>query len=460
MAKIHLDNQQNQSSSYQAAILEDDQFDEDEIQQFQPNSLPMMSEGYGRSCAEKNIMIKILAMGFDKYYSEEILKSIVDEDFETLDENVILNKVITAIFIINNYQNEDQTQQIKHRQELIDMLGTMSPNLMSYLGYKSNRQSQQLITVICGICMELITDGNCPEMGCSHTFCLSCMKAYLIDRIVNGQVDQMICPQSDCNFQLSDAYISQIVDPDMMQKLRRFRKIKQLQQDPDIIWCPRVGCEETIKRNGQKKIRCKCGQQICRKCGRERHQGQTCNDQIDKDFKKTIKKLKIQKCLKCKSPIQKNDGCNHMTCKSCKYEFCWLCRSKYSYRHYSNYNIFGCPGMQFTQRDPFKYPNLYRFIAILLILILGPPLFIVALVLGFIVLVIGLPVIFYMNYVPYHQFDEYSCCKKTTIIIAFIIACPLLSPICFLLVILGIVVAIIVGIPYCIYLFIDWLRYG
>lgn len=39
-----------------------------------------------------------------------------------------------------------------------------------------------------------------------------------------------------------------------------------------------------------------------------------------------------------------------MTCKKCKYQFCWLCLSKYSRHHYKYYNCFGCPGMQFE--DP------------------------------------------------------------------------------------------------------------
>jgi hypothetical protein len=40
-------------------------------------------------------------------------------------------------------------------------------------------------------------------------------------------------------------------------------------------------------------------------------------------------------CPKCKTPIEKNGGCNHMDCKNCNYAFCWVCRGVWSGSHYN-----------------------------------------------------------------------------------------------------------------------------
>ena len=36
-------------------------------------------------------------------------------------------------------------------------------------------------------------------------------------------------------------------------------------------------------------------------------------------------KKNAKPCPGCNIPIDKRDGCNHMTCSQCSYEFCWLC---------------------------------------------------------------------------------------------------------------------------------------
>ena len=52
-----------------------------------------------------------------------------------------------------------------------------------------------------------------------------------------------------------------------------------------------------------------------------------------------------KRCPACQAPIQKNGGCNHMSCP-CGHEFCWLCMGEYRAGHYSAEGP--CSGRQFT----------------------------------------------------------------------------------------------------------------
>ena len=57
--------------------------------------------------------------------------------------------------------------------------------------------------------------------------------------------------------------------------------------------------------------------------------------------------FKVSKCPKCKAPIYKSEGCNHMTCYRCNAEWCWICHmvtEDYD-SHFSPGSIFGCSGM-------------------------------------------------------------------------------------------------------------------
>ena len=60
--------------------------------------------------------------------------------------------------------------------------------------------------------------------------------------------------------------------------------------------------------------------------------------QLIKNEEETKKWLEenTKRCPNCGANINKNGGCNHMTCKNCGYEFCWLCMEKYTPNHFSS----------------------------------------------------------------------------------------------------------------------------
>ena len=66
----------------------------------------------------------------------------------------------------------------------------------------------------------------------------------------------------------------------------------------------------------------------------------------DSDFNELAQKMWLKAntrpCPKCKAPIEKNDGCNHMVCHSCHHEFCWICRQDWKLHSTETGGFFRC----------------------------------------------------------------------------------------------------------------------
>ena len=47
-------------------------------------------------------------------------------------------------------------------------------------------------------------------------------------------------------------------------------------------------------------------------------------------------------CPRCQLPIEKDEGCNHMTCRKCRYDFCWICREPWKLHTQATGGYFQC----------------------------------------------------------------------------------------------------------------------
>ncbi|XP_075438854.1 cullin-9-like, partial [Ascaphus truei] len=53
---------------------------------------------------------------------------------------------------------------------------------------------------------------------------------------------------------------------------------------------------------------------------------------------KHLTKLISKHCPSCQAPIEKNEGCLHMTCAKCNHGFCWRCLKPWKPTHKDYYN--------------------------------------------------------------------------------------------------------------------------
>jgi len=76
------------------------------------------------------------------------------------------------------------------------------------------------------------------------------------------------------------------------------------------------------------------------------------SERVRKDMQDSENLIKFgtKGCPQCKSPHEKNGGCNHMTCGNCRCDWCWICNADITGKVHDHYSeVFAsCRGLQFT----------------------------------------------------------------------------------------------------------------
>lgn len=261
----------------------------------------------------------------------------------------------------------------------VALLQTLSLKNWSFLSPKGPA-TPAVDTYYCQICLE-----NCPDSDgfslseCGHRFCRDCLSSYLEVKIREAAVSELLCPflpDSDvpvaggddgCQAQIGDADVRSIVTQELQDRLDRFREIKA---DPAARECPQ--CSTLVLGGSARRPRLVCSCCTAEFCFLHAgaHPGQTCRQyeqsrRVDERLARAYVSATSRPCPGCRKPIEKNGGCNHMTCPDCRTDFCWLCGFNIKNRvteHYQEWrqccyikcldrsvtfpNVCGCPGMQ------------------------------------------------------------------------------------------------------------------
>ena len=221
------------------------------------------------------------------------------------------------------------------------------PNL-----YEWTKDSYKGKTLECTICFDEGPISNATSLPCNHYFCNDCYRDYLINSIVKqSKAASIICPKKGCNLQ-----VDEITALNLLPKESKARELyytlaarEYVKDRRDLRGCPAGMCDKIIEFHREEDdlpiVECECGEKLCWDCGMPDHSPALCKMVNDWNIKKNKMVLDskeqmiiLKNCPNpkgCPTVIEKQDGCQYMTCPTCQYPFCWICETKSAHQKHN-----------------------------------------------------------------------------------------------------------------------------
>ncbi|CAI4585287.1 CNT_collapsed_G0033690.mRNA.1.CDS.1 [Saccharomyces cerevisiae] len=221
----------------------------------------------------------------------------------------------------------------------------------------------------CIICCDK-KDTETFALECGHEYCINCYRHYIKDKLHEGNI--ITC--MDCSLALKNEDIDKVMGHPSSSKLMD-SSIKSFVQkhNRNYKWCPFADCKSIVHLRDTSSlpeytrlhyspfVKCNSFHRFCFNCGFEVHSPADCKI-TTAWVKKARKESEIlnwvlshtKECPKCSVNIEKNGGCNHMVCSSCKYEFCWICEGPWAPH---GKNFFQCTMYKNNEDNKSKNPQ-------------------------------------------------------------------------------------------------------
>lgn len=188
-------------------------------------------------------------------------------------------------------------------------------------------------------CSDIINDG--PGSGittndCGHSYCDECWQNHITAMISEGKSRLVKCMSFQCGKVLNIEKLQALLasHPEQLAKFNQAVVVSFMEENHNVKCCPSAPwCGRAVSVNGDAftEPECECGVSFCFKCSSEPHSPCTCTiwklwqDKITGDSEtRNWLAANTKPCPKCNKPVEKNGGCNHVTCK-CGQSFCWHC---------------------------------------------------------------------------------------------------------------------------------------
>eukprot|EP00798_Chlamydomonas_sp_ICE-L_P010388 gene10388-8330_t len=180
----------------------------------------------------------------------------------------------------------------------------------------------------CMICFDTFTKKAMRAASCGHYFCTTCWQGYLTAAIASGPSSlDLRCPLPDCTACVPVKFVTEVASPADQAKYKEFALRSFVEDNRKISWCVGKGCENAVEcridraADDPLDVICTCSAAFCFNCKEEAHRPVSC-DTVRKWITKNSAESEnlnwilanTKPCPKCHRPIEKNQGCMHMTC--------------------------------------------------------------------------------------------------------------------------------------------------
>ncbi|KAJ3681135.1 hypothetical protein LUZ60_015624 [Juncus effusus] len=215
----------------------------------------------------------------------------------------------------------------------------------------------------CGICFEELPSSKVCDAECGHHYCFTCWQGY-IGAAINGGPGclNLRCPEPSCSVVVTQDLINKLAKDEDKEKYARFMLRSYVEDSRKTKWCPSPGCEFAVEfmiGNSNYDVCCGCSFSFCWNCVEEAHRPVDCSTVKKWVLKNSAESENMnwilansKPCPKCKRPIEKNQGCMHMTCTPpCKFDFCWLCLGDWSQHGERTGGFYACNSYESAKKQ-------------------------------------------------------------------------------------------------------------
>jgi hypothetical protein len=244
---------------------------------------------------------------------------------QALGKNVAVFNVVSRRITINGTQQQ-------YEAALAIMDGKLAVAIRSHSNGSAGPEGH------CPICF---CEADTPiQNSCKHTYCLECFEACCKSAAstskdgfqIKCQGNEGTCSTVFTLRELKDHLSSSVFEIVLKSSFEEY-----IQRHPEAFhYCPTPDCGYIYRcttASGSKPPAYTCSncfESLCTSC-HARHGDYTCAEYKDiasggfEALERLKRELNIKDCPKCTTPMEKTEGCNHMTCGGCRAHICWVC---------------------------------------------------------------------------------------------------------------------------------------